>query len=396
MIRDFDWTIAPVDRDDFFAHSFEKKHLVIRRGQADYYSDLLSTGDIDWALTTLGLSVPEVNITRADATITATDFAYGTGLVDPVAATRLFADGATIILSNLQERLPKLADFCRALEKVFSARVQTNIYLTPAHSQGFKAHYDGHDVLVLQVEGTKEWRIYDTPVALPLADQGFDPHDVPIGAETDRFLLEPGDMVYVPRGLTHDAVSTDQTSLHITTGLMVRSWADLLTEAVRMMAHDNVEFREALPPGFTDEGYDVGPAIEKFAALLAKVASADLEPVLQEFREDFIGSRLPRVHGQMAELARMADLNAASRLIARPNLIYRLMVVPGKGDEDDTVAVSCQGAVISLPAFAREPLAHALSGQAFSLTELPGDLDEAGRAVLVRRLLREGLVMFSG
>jgi len=396
MIRDFDWTIAPVDRDDFFAHSFEKKHLVIRRGQADYYSDLLSTGDIDWALTTLGLSVPEVNITRADATITATDFAYGTGLVDPVAATRLFADGATIILSNLQERLPKLADFCRALEKVFSARVQTNIYLTPAHSQGFKAHYDGHDVLVLQVEGTKEWRIYDTPVALPLADQGFDPHDVPIGAETDRFLLEPGDMVYVPRGLTHDAVSTDQTSLHITTGLMVRSWADLLTEAVRMMAHDNVEFREALPPGFTDEGYDVGPAIEKFAALLAKVASADLEPVLQEFREDFIGSRLPRVHGQMAELARMADLNAASRLIARPNLIYRLMVVPGKGDEDDTVAVSCQGAVISLPAFAREPLAHALSGQAFSLTDLPGDLDEAGRAVLVRRLLREGLVMFSG
>jgi len=396
MKRGFDWTIAPVSRDDFFAHSYEKKHLVIRRGQADYYSDLLSTGDIDWALTTLGLSVPEVNITRADATITAADFAYETGFVDPVAATRLFADGATIILSNLQERLPKLADFCRALEKVFSARVQTNIYLTPAHSQGFKAHYDGHDVLVLQVEGTKEWRIYDTPVALPLADQGFDPHDVPIGAETDRFLLEPGDMVYVPRGLTHDAVSTDQTSLHITTGLMVRSWADLLTEAVRMMAHDNVEFREALPPGFTDEGYDLGPAQEKFAALLARVTAADLEPVLHEFREDFIGSRLPRVHGQMAELARMADLNATSRLIARPNLIYRLMDVPGKGDEDDTVAVSCQGAVISLPSFAREPLAHALSGQAFSLTDLPGDLDEAGRAVLVRRLLREGLVMFSG
>ena len=386
MTQGFDWTIAPVSRADFFRDSFGKKHLVIRRGQPDYYSDLLSTGDIDWALTTLGLSVPEVNITRADATITPADFAYETGFVDPVAATRLFADGATIILSNLQERLPKLADFCRALEKVFTARVQTNIYLTPAHSQGFKAHYDGHDVLVLQVEGTKEWRIYDTPVALPLADQGFDPAEVPIGEETDRFVLEPGDMVYVPRGLTHDAVSTDQTSLHITTGLMVRSWADLLTEAVRMMAHDNVAFREALPPGVTDEGYNLAGAKAKFS---------DLEPVLHEFREDFIGSRLPRVHGQMAELARMADLDTASRLMARPNLIYRLMDVPGKGDEEDTVAVSCQGAVISLPAFAREPLAHALSGQAFTLADLPGDLDEAGRAVLVRRLLREGLVMFS-
>ena len=395
MTPGFDWAIAPVSRADFFRDNFEKKHLVIRRGQADYYADLLSTGDIDWALTTLGLSVPEVNITRADATITPADFAYETGFVDPVAATRLFAEGATIILSNLQERLPKLADFCRALEKVFSARVQTNIYLTPAHSQGFKAHYDGHDVLVLQVEGTKEWRIYDTPVALPLADQGFDPAAVPIGEETDRFVLEPGDMVYVPRGLTHDAVSTDQTSLHITTGLMVRSWADLLTEAVRMMAHDHVEFREALPPGFADEGFNTGAAGAKFADLMARVAAADLEPVLHEFREDFIGSRLPRVHGQMAELARMADLNSSSRLIARPNLIYRLMDVPGKGDEDDAVAVSCQGAVISLPAFAREPLAHALSGRAFTLTDLPGDLDEAGRAVLVRRLLREGLLMFN-
>ncbi len=395
MTRDFDWTIAPVSSEAFFRDSFEKKHLVIRRGDPGYYADLLSLADIDWALTTLGLSVPEVNVTRADAEITAADFAYGNGFVDPVAATRLFADGATIILSNLQERLPKLADFCRALEKVFSARVQTNIYLTPAHSQGFKAHYDGHDVLVLQIEGTKEWRIYDTPVALPLADQGFDPHDVPIGDETDRFVLGPGDMVYVPRGLTHDAVSTDQTSLHITTGLMTRSWADLMVEVVRMLAHDDVAFREALPPGFTNEGYDSRAAQARFDALQKKLAAADLGPVLDAFRDDFIDTRLPRVHGQMQELVKMAGLSPASRLVARPNLIYRLMDVPGKDGAGDMVAVSCQGAVLSLPAYAKGPLAHALSGQVFTLADLPGDLDEEGRAVLIRRLLREGLVMFS-
>ena len=143
MSMTFAQAIAPVSTEDFFAHSFEKRHLVIRRGQTDYYSGLLCSADIDWAVSTLGLSVPEVNVVQADRDITATDFAYDSGFVDPVAVNQLFADGATVILSNLQERLPKLALFCRELEKVFSARVQTNIYFTPAHSQGFKAHYDG-------------------------------------------------------------------------------------------------------------------------------------------------------------------------------------------------------------------------------------------------------------
>lgn len=394
MSMNFDQTIAPVTAQEFFEQSFEKKHLVIRRGQADYYSSLLTSGDIDWAVSTLGLSVPEVNVVQADREITAADFAYDSGFADPVAVNQLFAEGATIIMSNLQERLPKLAMFCRALEKVFSARVQTNIYMTPANSQGFKAHYDGHDVLVLQVEGTKEWRIYDTPVHLPLEEQAFNPHDVPIGEMTDSFVLEPGDMVYVPRGLTHDAVSTDQTSLHITTGLMMRSWADVMVEAVRKLALSDAEFREGLPPGFANEGFDSSGAETKFARLLGKLSGATLEPVLNEFREDFIATRLPRAHGQLAQMARIDGLGPDSVMGARPTLIYRLTDVPAKGDQPDSVALSCQGTVITLPTHARAPLEYAISTPRFTMADMPGDLDDAGKIVLLRRLVREGLVHF--
>jgi hypothetical protein len=394
MSMSFDKAIAPVTPQAFFEQSFEKKHLVIRRGQADYYSCLLTSADIDWAVSTLGLSVPEVNVVQADREISATDFAYDSGFIDPVAVNQLFAEGATIIMSNLQERLPKLAMFCRELEKVFSARVQTNIYMTPANSQGFKAHYDGHDVLVLQVEGTKEWRIYDTPVHLPLEEQAFNPHDVPIGEMTDSFVLEPGDMVYVPRGLTHDAVSTDQTSLHITTGLMMRSWADVMVEAVRKMALSDAEFREGLPPGFANEGFDTSGAEAKFAALLGKLSGVTLDPVLNEFREDFIATRLPRAHGQLGQMARLDGLGPNSLMGARPTLIYRLTDVPAKGDQPESVALSCQGTVITLPAHAREPLEYAISTPRFTMADLPGDLDDAGKTVLLRRLVREGLVYF--
>ena len=301
---DFDWCIAPVTRQAFFEQSYEKTHLVVRRGQRDYYSALLSIDDIDRAVTTLGLSSPEISVVKAQTTITEADFAYESGFVDSVRVMQLFADGATIILSNLQERLPMLATFCRALEEAFSSRIQTNIYLTPAHSQGFRAHYDNHDVIVQQVSGTKEWRIYDMPVVLPLTSQGFDPHDVPIGELTDSFVLEPGDMAYIPRGLTHDAVATDETSLHITTGLMTRPYADLIAEAVLEAAHSDPLFRHALPPGHARDDFDAAAMQAHFSMLMARlVERTSMEPLLAAARSQFIANRVPRAHGQMAQMA---------------------------------------------------------------------------------------------
>lgn len=163
------------------------------------------------------------------------------------------------------------------------------------------------------MEGTKEWRIYDHPVELPLNTQAFNPHDVPIGEQTDSFVLEPGDMCYVPRGLTHDAVATDQTSLHITTGLMTRTWADLVTEAVIAVAHKDPAFRASLPPGHARGDFDMGAMEATFADLLKRLQdSASLPDLVSDIRSEFIGNRVPRVPGQMRQLARLAELSADS------------------------------------------------------------------------------------
>ncbi|MEM1285551.1 MAG: cupin domain-containing protein [Pseudomonadota bacterium] len=390
---DFDWSIAPVDREVFFRDAYEKKHLVIHRGDPDYYRDLVTIAEIDRVVTTMGLSVPEVSVVKANESITAADYAYESGFIDAVRVNQLFADGATIIMANLQERLPTLARFCRALEHVFSARIQTNIYLTPAHSQGFRAHYDNHDVLVQQVEGTKEWRIYDHPVELPLNTQAFNPHDVPIGEETDRFVLEPGDMVYVPRGLTHDAVATDQTSLHITTGLMTRSWADLLTEAMVDVAHRDPAFRASLPQGYAQDAFDSAAMAETFARLAQRFAQkATLDPLLDQIRDEFIANRVPRVPGQMSELARLPGLTAASKVSAQPQLIYQTR----EGLDPDgspTVHISCQGTEIVLPAHTKKAVEACLSADHMSIRDLPGELSADDKLVLAKRFIREGLMV---
>ncbi len=389
----FDWAIAPISRDDFLDNSFEKKHLVVRRNDPDYYRDLLSSADIDHVVSTMGLYSPEINVTKAGGNITAADFTYESGYIDPVRVNQLFADGATVILSGLQERLPKLARFCRALESVMSSRVQTNIYMTPADSQGFRAHYDQHDVLVLQVEGTKEWRIYDTPVELPLNTQGFDPHDVPIGEETDRFILEPGDMVYVPRGLTHDAVATDQTSLHITTGFLVRTWADLLAEAVSVVAHSDPAFRKALPAGHANIDFDASGYQSQFEGLMKRLAEqAPLEKLMSGFKQDFLTNRVPRVEGQMAQIYKLNDLDGNSTIRPRPHLIYDLGRFEGDDEKEASIGLSCYGGDISFPPHVEEPLRYALTTPEFKVADLAGPLDLEGKLVLVRRLVKEGIL----
>ena len=94
--------------------------------------------------------------------------------------------------------------------------LQVNAYLTPESSRGLNVHYDIHDVFVMQTEGRKRWRIYDNPVPLPGKDQPFSADTCKPGKVIEEFDLDPGDLIYIPRGYMHDAESQGLTSLHLT------------------------------------------------------------------------------------------------------------------------------------------------------------------------------------
>src|SRR5205823_12677252 len=135
-------------------------------------------------------------------------------------------------------------------------------------SQGLAAHWDGHDILVLQIAGRKCWRIYDAPVALPTdlpptfaferarppaapgsfrhwiahpAPDAFGP-EAPAG----EIELRAGDLLYLPRGHGHEARTDETMSIHVTLGLYAVTWADLLCLAVHQVAQADVRFRRAL------------------------------------------------------------------------------------------------------------------------------------------------------
>jgi Cupin superfamily protein len=191
-----------------------------------------------------GAAVPEEDYTLNDE-----------GAVDLPRLFDLYDRGATLVLSQMHEVHAPLARFCRGLERVFLHPVQCNIYLTPPGAQGFRVHYDTHDVLILQVSGEKLWRTWPTP-PVPFANNRT-PHDhrsEPVEAPCMQ-MMRPGDVLYLPRGILHDAASQGaKASLHLTIGLLDVSWAEALRAALDLMEVEDAAFRRSFPTWRLAEG----------------------------------------------------------------------------------------------------------------------------------------------
>ena len=388
----FRWLIEPITPAAFFEHYYERKPLQIEGRDAGKFGSLLSVAAIDRYLATSSPRFPDIFVVDAAREVKSEDYSFPdsepTGRIDLPRAYQLFESGSTISLSHMHERLPELAALCRAAEETFSAHFQTNIYLSPPHAQGFKIHFDSHDVFVLQVSGSKQWTIYDTLIELPLRGQAYEADRHIPGSPTGELTLKAGDVFYCPRGLFHSARSTDEISLHITLGLIGKTWADVMVEAVSEACLASPAFRANLPVGFARSGFERGRAEATFRSLLETFArSANLGPILDRFAENFVTSRHPALDGRLRELDNASPISAESRVAARPHLVYLLR------EENDQLVILFGSTKISLPSFTREAVTFALNGApSFVVRDLPGQLDDAGKVVLVRRLIKEGLL----
>lgn len=383
-----EWLLTPLSKEVFFAEYWEKKPLVVKRGQPDYFTSLLSLDEVDRVITTLDRRYPDITLKNANAKVSADQYTVDGDSLDVAKVYQLFATGSTISLAFLDTVVPALAGLCRNLEREFSCPFQTNVYLTPAGAQGAKPHYDRHDVFVLQVVNSKQWAIYGTPVELPLAGQSFDSSVHEIGAPTLEFTLEAGDIAYIPRGVAHDAHSDDNLSLHITAGALCYTWADLLLELIADTSLNHSVFRKSLPPGFAAQEFDRSSARDTLRNLLQLLStSSALDPILDRFIDEFVSSCPPLLIGQMAQLASLDSLTISSVVGARPGGIFHLRT------NGQSTSIACYGRTIAFPSHAAEAVRFALSQSRFFLGELPCDLDDEGKLTLVRRLIREGLVV---
>ncbi len=297
-----------------------------------------------------------------------------TGVANPGAVAEAFAGGASIVAQGLHHWWPPIARFCRDLEAELRHPAQGNAYWTPRDSQGLPVHHDTHDVFVLQIAGEKRWLVYEPVLELPLKDQRYSESLGGPGEIVHDVVLRAGDTLYLPRGWLHQAVTSETDSLHLTVGVNVYTWIDALKAALHA-AENEVELRRSVPT----DGEGGAELVELLAARL------DPESVQRRMRRKFVISRRPILENRISELRALDDLGPDTEVERRATVIADL-----HDRRDGSIELAFEGKRIAFPAHAREEIdALALGDGPTTAADLPGDLDEASRLVLVRRLVRE-------
>lgn len=246
--------IYPVKVKEFFGNYWEQKPMLIKRENSEYNKAWFSCKEFDSILRNHTLEfTTNIDVTTYVDEVKQNHNTEGRAFAPLV--WDFFQQGCSIRLLNPQTYSRNCWKFLSTLQELFGTCVGSNIYLTPAGTQGFAPHYDDIEAFVLQLEGKKRWRVYK-PITkdqqLPKhSSRNFEQNE--IGEPIIDCVLEPGDLLYFPRGFIHQAEAcNDVHSLHITVSCYQKNcWGDFLTKllpgAIEIAQQEDIEFRKGLP-----------------------------------------------------------------------------------------------------------------------------------------------------
>lgn len=227
------------------------------------------------------------------------------------------ANGYTLNVNDLADRHPRLRSLSADLCCTLGANIRCNAFLTPAGAKAFPAHFDPHEVLILQLEGAKRWRVFRPQVEAPtpetVSDRTVDPDAV--GPPVIDHSLQAGELLVIPRGYGHEAHCEDASSLHLTIAIHFPTWADVLARLVAETANVEPLLRRALPPGavFGARGDEVRKGLAQALGALDGNLEATLCALGVETLADHPGPTNPSLTGEVSPvdadtlLARRAD-----------------------------------------------------------------------------------------
>ena len=380
--------VEPVESGRFLEDYWERRPLLVPRNEAGRFDDLLSQAEAERLVSSTGLRYPAVRLVKEGEKIPVSGYTETlswrpTGFTATANVERIaeeFERGATVVIQALHLHHLPVAEFCRALEADLGHPVQTNAYYTPRSAQGLPVHHDTHDVFCLQVAGEKRWLVYEPALELPLKDQRYSEELGEPGEPVLDVTLTPGDTLYLPRGWLHEALTSDSDSLHLTVGVNVYTWLDAVRAALEETAREEEGYRRSVADG------EELP-LELLGLLQERL---DRDAVAGRRRQKFVSTRRPIRADRFDQLRGLRVLDVETVLERRESVVFDLEA------DDSEVALAFEGRRVTFPSHVREELeAAALSEKPFRAGDLPGTLDEEGRLVLLRRLVREGFLRVS-
>ncbi|MCX5611177.1 cupin domain-containing protein [Streptomyces sp. NBC_00047] len=238
--------------DTFLAQTYHRSYAHFP-GTADTVG-LFSWDDLNRIIATQRLEPPRLRLSADGEMVPLHRYAIPTtnrravtwSRIQPADFHAQLKDGASLVLDAVEKIHPAVGAAAEGLERFLGTSVQANVYASWTDREGFGLHWDDHDVVVVQVHGSKRWRLYGSTREAPTFRDVESP-ERPEGDPVADIVLAPGDVLYLPRGWWH-AVTADQgtASLHLTFGMVPHTGADLMLWVVDQL-RSSLALRKDIP-----------------------------------------------------------------------------------------------------------------------------------------------------
>jgi ribosomal protein L16 Arg81 hydroxylase len=391
MIESLKDLISPVTLKNFFEQYWEKKPLFVRRNDLRFYQSLIDFSDLDALMAVVRPNERQVLIGKVEKD-SADFFEY---ITEPqkfwATVTTAFDQGYTFGLLTIEQVYPKLRKFYCKIEDELGSIVSGSIYISPPNTQGFAAHCDRDDVYAMQIWGKKRWEIWQPLDELSLNGGRLSAEDLSRqGLPVIDVWLEPGDLLYVPRGWIHRVSSGDSVSMHSTLVPDACTWRDLLLINFKQVLDHHVEFRRGLPPNFMQ--LSAAQLESKLKCLLQlTIDKSDFEAPLRSLKETVINKLQLRTDSYFSQLGKLHLLTLDTQVTKR----YRQSFSYTLTEDTTHVKLSFPGNKLALPVQVLPCLNFIAHQESFCPREIPLNMEENIKVQFVKDLIKAGFLLIS-
>ncbi len=221
--------LAHFDIDLFLCESWQKQPLLIRNPwahwqnplAADELAGLACEGVIESRLISRSGGKANGRLISIDGPFDAARFA------------KLGKRHWTLLVQAVDHHVPAVAALIEPFRFVPNWRIDDVMVSYAVDGGGVGAHFDNYDVFLIQGSGTRRWRVGQ---ACDSASPMLAHDDLRLLADfrpNAEYLLEPGDILYVPPGVAHEGTAVGDDCMTYSVGFrapargeLIRDWAD--------------------------------------------------------------------------------------------------------------------------------------------------------------------------
>lgn len=235
-MKTLEYILSPYDYHKFMAENWMQKAIHLSAGGNPKFDRLFSWEHFNYLLTYTDLDSNDIDLILNGKIVSRTEVVNPAEIFEAVKLLKFLQKGATLKFNNLQKRVPEIAEFVSQMQyEIGYSNLTVNAYSSFPGKQGFISHYDPYEIFILQIDGAKQWKVFPETLKDPLESQPSMYLEPPAAKPYLNTVLEPGDVLYLPKGHWHYAIAIGKPSLHITLGIHCATGIDFLEWLVNQL-----------------------------------------------------------------------------------------------------------------------------------------------------------------